>query len=145
MGKKSTGKREDRTKSQLPSLPPLPPLLTRPLGLEGWSAIEPALLASLASEEPLLLLGPHGTAKSFLLERLARALGLEYRFYNASLINYDDLVGIPVPDKNRKNLEYLSTPSAIWPAEVVFFDEINRTRPDAVNLLTGSNHSSLMS
>ena len=24
---------------------------------------------------------------------------IEYRFYNASLINYDDLVGIPMPDE----------------------------------------------
>ena len=28
--------------------------------------------------------------RSFLLERLAQTLRLEYRFYNASLINYDD-------------------------------------------------------
>src|SRR4249920_3618835 len=35
----------------------------------------------------------HG--QELLLERLARALGLIYRFYNASLINYDDLVHSP--------------------------------------------------
>lgn len=116
-------------------LPELPPLLTRPLGLEGWTACEPVLLAALASEDPLLLIGPHGSAKSFLLERLAQTLGLEYRFYNASLINYDDLVGIPMPDEERKSLRYISTPSAIWEAEVVFFDEINRTRPELQNKL----------
>ena len=116
-------------------LPPLPSLLTQPLGLEGWTALEPVLLAALASEEPLLLIGPHGSAKSFLLERLARALGLEFRFYNASLINYDDLVGVPIPSADRKRLEYISTPSAIWESEVVFFDEINRTRPELQNKL----------
>jgi MoxR-like ATPase len=116
-------------------LPPLPSLLTQPLGLEGWTALEPVLLAALASEDPLLLIGPHGSAKSFLLERLAKMLGLEYRFYNASLINYDDLVGIPMPDEDRKGLHYISTPSAIWDAEVVFFDEINRTRPELQNKL----------
>lgn len=116
-------------------LPALPPLLTRPLGLEGWTAYEPVLLAALASEDPLLLIGPHGSAKSFLLERLAQTLGLEYRFYNASLINYDDLVGIPMPDEDRKKLHYISTPSAVWDAEVVFFDEINRTRPELQNKL----------
>ena len=68
-------------------------LLTRPLGLLGWEKLEPVLLAALTTREPLLLIGRHGTAKSFLLERLAQALGLIYRFYNASLINYDDLVG----------------------------------------------------
>jgi len=117
------------------NLPALPSLLTQPLGLEGWSNLEPVLLAALASEEPLLLIGPHGSAKSFLLERLAQALELNYRFYNASLINYDDLVGIPMPDEERKSLRYISTPSAIWGAEVVFVDEINRTRPELQNKL----------
>jgi MoxR-like ATPase len=75
-------------------------LLTRPLGLLGWERLEPVLLAALTTKDPLLLIGRHGTAKSFLLERLAQALGLVYRFYNASLINYDDLVGIPLPDES---------------------------------------------
>jgi len=109
--------------------------LTRPLGLEGWEDIEPVLLAALASEEPILLIGLHGSAKSFLLERLAKALNLDFRFYNASLINYDDLVGIPMPDESRKSLTYISTASSIWGAEVVFFDEINRTRPELQNKL----------
>jgi AAA domain (dynein-related subfamily) len=95
-------------------------LLTRPLGLLGWEKLEPVLLAALTTREPLLLIGRHGTAKSFLLERLAQALGLVYRFYNASLINYDDLVGIPLPDETQTSLRYITTPTAIWDAEVVF-------------------------
>src|SRR5271157_437397 len=79
-------------------------LLTRPLGLLGWETLEPVLLAALTTRDPLLLIGKHGTGKSFLLERLAQALGLVYRFYNASLINYDDLVGIPVPDETQSAL-----------------------------------------
>ncbi len=104
-------------------------LLTKPLGLYGWSELETVLLAAVASETPLLLVGAHGSAKSFFLEKLAKVLELEYRFYNASLINYDDLVGIPVPGDDRKHLEYITTPTAIWDAEVVFIDEINRTKP----------------
>jgi MoxR-like ATPase len=110
-------------------------LLTRPLGLFGWETLEPVLLAALTTRDPLLLIGKHGTGKSFLLERLAKALGLVYRFYNASLINYDDLVGIPVPDETRSSLRYITTPTAIWDAEVVFVDELNRTRPDLQNKL----------
>jgi hypothetical protein len=110
-------------------------LLTRPLGLLGWETLEPVLLAALTTRDPLLLIGKHGTGKSFLLERLARALGLVYRFYNASLVNYDDLVGIPVPDETRSSLRYITTPTAIWDAEVVFVDELNRTRPDLQNKL----------
>ena len=108
-------------------------LLTKPLGLEGWDHLETVLFAAVVSETPLLLVGPHGCAKSFFLEKLALALGLEYRFYNTSLINYDDLVGIPVPSADRSRLEYISIPSSIWNAEVVFMDEINRTRPDLQN------------
>ena len=114
--------------------------LTKPLGLLGWDHLEPVLLAALATEEPLLLIGKHGTAKSFLLERLAQALELNYRFYNASLINYDDLVGIPVPDSTQTRLHYISTPTAIWDAEVVFIDELNRTRPDLQNKLFSIIH-----
>ena len=148
----STAQRKSRVKNASPPVSPpptaavqapgadvVPPapvsLLTQPLGLEGWAHLEAPILAALATHAPLLLIGPHGTAKSFLLERLAQALGLEYRFYNASLLNYDDLVGIPVPDAKQESLRYISTPTAVWDAEVVFVDEINRTRPDLQNKL----------
>jgi hypothetical protein len=51
------------------------------------------VLASLATQSPLLLIGPHGSAKSLLLERLADAHGLRWRHYNAVLVNFDDLGG----------------------------------------------------
>lgn len=127
--KRKTGVAKAATKAKLGK----GALLTKPLGLEGWDHLESVLLAAVVSETPLLLVGPHGCAKSFFLEKLANALALEYRFYNTSLINYDDLVGIPVPSQDRKTLEYISIPSSIWEAEVVFMDEINRTRPDLQN------------
>lgn len=116
---------------------PQPPTIriTNALGLFGWESIEPAILAALITEEPLLLIGEHGCAKSFLLERLAEALDMQYRFYNASLINYDDLVGIPMPSSDRSSLTYITSPESIWDAEVVFIDEINRTRADLQNKL----------
>ncbi len=108
-------------------------VLTRPLGLEGWDDLECVVLAALISEDPMLLIGAHGSAKSFLLERLAKSLGLVYRFYNASLIHFDDLVGIPVPDETQQSLRYISTPTSIWGAQVVFIDELNRTKPELQN------------
>lgn len=92
------------------------------------------LVAALATEEPLLLIGPHGTAKSMLLTRVAVALGLEFRHYNASLLNFDDLVGFPFPDKDGR-LNYVQTPATIWGAGAVIFDEISRCRPDIQNKL----------
>ena len=75
--------------------------LMRRLNLFGLDFLDPIVLAALADERPLLLIGPHGTAKSELLNRLAATLGLEHRHYNASLISFDDLLGYPVPDAER--------------------------------------------
>ena len=92
-----------------------------------------SILAALATESPLLLIGPHGSAKTLVLTRLAEALGLAHRHYNASLLNFDDLVGFPVPENGR--LVYLQTPATIWDAESVLFDEISRCRPELQNKL----------
>ncbi len=106
----------------------------RRLGLIGFDALEPVVLAALVTETPLLIIGKHGTAKSLLLCRLSEALGLSSRHYNASLINYDDLVGYPLPDPDGK-LRFVETPASIWDAQTVFIDEISRARPDMQNRL----------
>ena len=101
------------------------PSLLSGIGLFGLSQLEPVIVAALATEEPLLLIGPHGTGKSLLLTRIAEALDLDFRHYNASLLNFDDLVGFPLPGKDG-SLEYVRTPAAIWGAGAVIFDEISR-------------------
>ena len=108
--------------------------LLRPLGIVGYDPVEPAILAALATEEPLLLVSEHGAAKTLLLVRLADALGLELRHYNASLLQFDDLLGFPVPD-DRGGVRYAAPPGAIWGAQAVFFDEIGRCRPESANKL----------
>jgi MoxR-like ATPase len=108
--------------------------LTARLGILGWNHLDPLLLAALYLEAPVLLVGEHGTGKTLLVERLADALGGSWRHYNASLLNYDDLVGIPVPTEDG-DLRFVGTKGAVWGAEFVFFDEINRCRPDLQNKL----------
>ena len=108
--------------------------LAAALGVHGWAPLDPVLLAALATESPVLLVGAHGTAKSLLVERVAGALGQEFRHYNAALLNYDDLVGIPLPDDGG-SLRFVHTPGALWDAEFVFFDEISRCRADLANKL----------
>jgi MoxR-like ATPase len=66
--------------------------------------------------------------QSWLLTRLAEALGLELRHYKASLLSYDTLVGYPLPDQ-RRGLEYIQRPASIWGAQAVFIDETARCRP----------------
>lgn len=109
--------------------------ITEGLGVRGWSHLDVVILAALATQTPLLLVGPHGTAKSLLVERISAALGIEMRHYNAALLNYDDLVGIPLPNESGDSLHFVPTPSTIWQAGFVFFDEISRCRADLQNKL----------
>jgi MoxR-like ATPase len=110
------------------------------LGLYGLDHLDAVILAALASEAPLLLIGPHGSAKSALLNRTARALGLEHRHYNASLVSFDDLLGFPVPNPARDGLDYLRTPATLWGAQSIFLDEISRCRPEVQNKLFSIVH-----
>ncbi len=117
-----------------------PVRLLRQLGIYGLDHLDPVVLAALADARPLLLIGPHGTAKSELLNRLAARLGLRHRHYNASLLSFDDLMGYPVPDRETGKLEFLETPASIWGAESVFLDEISRCRPETANKLFSIVH-----
>ncbi len=114
--------------------------LLRQLNLFGLDFLDPIVLAALADERTLLLIGPHGTAKSELLNRVSANLGLEHRHYNASLISFDDLLGYPVPDVERSAIRYLRTPGDLWDAECVFLDEISRCRPETQNKLFSVIH-----
>ena len=108
------------------------------IGVYGFQKQEPVILAALVSGDPLLLIGRSGTGKTFLLNSISEALGLEHRHYNASLISFDDLVGFPVPDGD--GLRYLRTPATLWGAQSVFLDEISRCRPEVQNKLFSIVH-----
>jgi MoxR-like ATPase len=116
------------------------PYLLRSLGVYGYDAVEPVILASLVSEDPLLLIGKAGTGKTFLLNSLSEALGLEHRHYNASLIAFDDLVGFPWPETDGTGMRYLETPATVWGAESVLVDEISRCKPEHQNRLFSLIH-----
>lgn len=138
---KSAARGADQGADASPVASPQPaPGILAALGLYGLEEVEPAILAALLTEDPLLLIGPHGTGKSMLLERLAEALGLCFRHYNASLICFDDLIGFPVPEPGSATLRYLQTPATIWDAEAVFFDEVSRCKPDVQNKLFSIIH-----
>jgi MoxR-like ATPase len=113
--------------------------ILRRLGAIGLETVEPVILAALVNRDPLLLIGPHGCGKSLLLNLIAAALRIEQRHYNASLLNFDDLVGYPLPDANGQ-LRFVQTPASIWGAEAVFIDEISRCRPEIQNKLFSIIH-----
>jgi MoxR-like ATPase len=128
-----------RTKSPRQKPEPIPEIqpavVARRLGIVGWTELDPVLLAALATEIPLLLVGEHGLAKSLIVERVAQAMGMKFAHYNAALINYDDLVGIPMPKEDSDELVFARTPAAIWGVEFAFMDEISRARVDLQNKL----------
>lgn len=101
------------------------------MGVYGFEDIEPVIIASLISGDPLLLIGKAGTGKTHLLNAIAENLRIVHRHYNASLISFDDLVGFPWPQDGK--IEYLPTPATIWEAESVLVDEINRCRVEHQN------------
>jgi MoxR-like ATPase len=118
--------------SPRPGAPKLGSYLTS-LGAYGFRDLEPVLLAALVTEDPILLIGKSGTGKTFLLNSISEALGLEHRHYNASLVSFDDLVGFPYPDDARESVRFLETPATIWSAESVLVDEISRCKPEHQN------------
>lgn len=107
--------------------------ILRKLGVYGFDHLELLILASLVSEDPLLLVGKAGTGKTYLLNSISEALNLEHRHYNASFLSFDDLVGFPFPDSKGKSVSFLKTPATIWDAESVLIDEISRCKPEIQN------------
>ena len=112
----------------------------RALDVVSFDRFEPVILAALVTEDPLLIIGRSGTGKTFLLNTLSEALGLEHRHYNASLISFDDLVGFPYPDESRSSVKFLETPATVWGAESVLIDEISRCKPEHQNRLFSLIH-----
>ena len=110
------------------------------LGAYGFKTQEPLILAALVTGDPLLLIGSSGTGKTFLLNSISEALGLEHRHYNASLISFDDLVGFPYPDEDKTAVKFLETPATVWGAESVLIDEISRCKPEHQNRLFSLVH-----
>jgi MoxR-like ATPase len=117
-----------------------PAAYLRAIGAYSFDRAAPIILAALVTEDPLLLIGASGTGKTFLLNSLSEALGLEHRHYNASLISFDDLVGFPFPDPEKGGVTFLQTPATVWGAESVLVDEISRCKPEHQNRLFSLIH-----
>lgn len=74
----------------------------------------------------IMISGPAGTGKTYVLNEVANNLGLKLKYYSASTLDAQaDLLGIPVPNSDNTALNYIR-PMDIEEAEVIFFDEANR-------------------
>lgn len=101
--------------------------ILKKLGIHGMSEVEDMILAGLVTGDPVLLVGTHGTAKTFLCSRIAKAMGLKFWAYDASKALFEDVIGFPNPYAIKKGrIDYVSTPMSIWDKEFVLIDEISR-------------------
>ena len=73
------------------------------LGIYGWKREdEDLLLASLLTGDPLLLIGPHGSAKTACAMKIAEALGKRFIQYDASKCLFEDVLGYPDIEKLKR-------------------------------------------
>ena len=100
------------------------------LGLHGWQRLELPLLCVLVRRGSLLLVGGHGSAKTMLARRLAAALGLSFRGYDATKVVWEDVLGFIDPASLAQGTaRYVDTPLSARGAELILIDEISRADP----------------
>lgn len=83
----------------------------------------------------VLLIGKHGTGKTATVRDIGERLGLNVKAYScATLDPFTDLVGVPVPRTTEEgDVLRMIRPKDIDEADIVFFDELNRARPEVQN------------
>lgn len=83
----------------------------------------------------LALEGSSGTGKTTLISRLGMlnnlAGGGDYGVYSADKVKYEDFIGIPVPNMEKRGVDILSMPNSISTKELLLIDEANRASYDA--------------
>lgn len=83
----------------------------------------------------VLMLGYHGIGKTTVCMNIAKQLNLNFKYYSASTLDpFADIVGIPVPDKEKGTLEFYR-PKDLENAEFLLFDELNRAHPRVLNAI----------
>lgn len=117
-------------------------------------ADEKAIFAGVLLGDPVLLIGPHGSAKTELGKAVAVALqeyskqnypineeiaaeitrtGLlpknwfKYATYDCSKMQFEEIIGFPNPSTFQEgHVSYVESPVTIWDKELVILDEFNR-------------------
>jgi len=89
----------------------------------------------------VLLIGTHGVGKTQRVFALARLLGLILKYYSSATLDpWVDLVGVPIPERSADaadgspqwRLRFVRAEDLLV-AEMVFFDELNRSHPKVQN------------
>jgi hypothetical protein len=92
------------------------------------STLEDKLLIYAEKNLNVMFIGTHGIGKSTIVKAIAEKIGLQFKYYSTSTLDpYAELIGVPVPDKDTKTLEFYR-PKVLEEAEFIFFDELNRVQ-----------------
>lgn len=100
----------------------------RKLGVFGWTEDdENVVLSSYLTGDGCLFVGRHGTAKTYLLSIIAKALGLPFVHYDASKSMFEDVLGFPNIDLLKQGkIEYIPSALTVWDKKILILDEVNR-------------------
>jgi hypothetical protein len=71
------------------------------LGSAGPGKVEEAIIASLVTGEPILMIRRHRTAKTAMSREIAKMLGLRSHACDASKSVFEDVIGFPNPQSIR--------------------------------------------
>lgn len=101
----------------------------------GRDNISNALVFALASNQHMLILGPHGEAKSFLVKKAIEFTQLKGYYTQVHVeTSVKDIVGMINPAQALKgNLELIKT--KFWDANILYFDEFLRARTEFLDFL----------
>lgn len=110
-------------------------MILEKLGIYGWKEKKESLvLAALLTGDPLLLIGTHGTAKTYLAKIIARALEEKFIVYDASKALFEDVLGYPNIEKLKSGVvDYIPSPVTVWDKSFVLIDELNRALAEMQN------------
>jgi len=101
----------------------------------GWDDLEAPLLAGLACDLWVVLIGPHGSCKTKVLKSIARSLDEKLQIYSAPR---DDILTIAgfIDHQAAKSgrLEFIKHDRAIWDVKFLAIDELTRARAENQNL-----------
>lgn len=98
-----------------------------------FKEVHDVLFKAAQNNRNVLLKGEAGIGKTHLVMDIANVMGLKMKYFSASTLDpFADLIGIPVPDQENEKVKYLRL-QEINEAEVMFFDELNRSHKRVTN------------